>query len=90
MAELTEKVEEKEDKPATGESASLLSPTPLSGKMNQINYGGAVVEFPVEWDDNQVGSHLKRFRESPEFYDLVDMLVLQLVQLEVVKINWLL
>tara|TARA_R110000823_G_scaffold307547_1_gene430648 strand:- start:2013 stop:4163 length:2151 start_codon:yes stop_codon:yes gene_type:complete len=73
MAELTEKVEEKEDKPATGESASLLSPTPLSGKMNQINYGGAVVEFPVEWDDNQVGSHLKRFRESPEFYDLVDM-----------------
>ena len=34
---------------------------------------GTVIEFPVEWDDDQIGSHLKRFRESPEFYDLVDM-----------------
>lgn len=71
MNELTEKV--KEVKPATGEDASLLSPTLLSGKMNEISYAGTTLQVPVEWKDDQIGRALKRFRESPEFYDLVDI-----------------
>ncbi len=58
--------------PPASEQGAALAPVPLSGKMNAMEYGGAVLEFPVEWDDSRVGAALTKFRESPEFYDLID------------------
>jgi len=58
--------------PESSQPESSLTPAPLSGQMKRMNYGGAILEFPVEWDDNRIGAALKRFRESPAFYNLVD------------------
>lgn len=52
-------------------NSDLQTPQTVS-KMKEFEYGGAIIEFPADWSNDQINKGLERFRQTPEFYDLVD------------------
>lgn len=51
--------------------ATLQTPQPVS-QMREFEYAGGVIQFPSDWTPEQINQGLARFRETPEFYQLMD------------------
>lgn len=57
--------------PQLPEQPTLTAPKPAA-KMREFEYAGAVIQFPSDWSPEQINQGLARFRETPEFYQLMD------------------